>query len=269
MPLFSLHHEDSTLAMSYTFSILHIGPFHINLSSRPSSPIRKQGCCTMTALACQGSLPAACRPHLGETKHHLLPPPAFHPQLISQRQDSARVCGLECQLAFRNMFGQWRAGLKPPRLASQLGRHGVFKRAVSGSHQPLTWRSALHSSLSSANDDARPSRLRSAKEPHRRFTRPPNEVALSSEALQLEKAIENGKIDPVTALRQRIERDDGASIGIVRICLQTYRSLRLIDLSQINRLDRIRRDQIGSLTLKWLWQDENRWASVLRHDIGI
>lgn len=97
---------------------------------------------------------------------------------------------------------------------------------------------------------------------------PPNQAALSPVALQLERDIERDAVDPLEALKQHLENGT-STIEIVRVCLDTYRALRLVDLSRKGRLERVRSDQIGGLTLKWLWSDEHRWMKVLNEDLSL
>lgn len=146
-----------------------------------------------------------------------------------------------------NMFWRWRAGLKPPRLASPSRSHIISIRAVSGSNQPATWQTKLSnaaqdSGFRKGDGGASLSRPGPQLRFKGRLPRPPNASALSSEALELERAIERDDIDPIKTLKQCIEGGNDASIGIIRVCLQTYRSLKLVDLSYIERLDQIGKD---------------------------
>lgn len=95
---------------------------------------------------------------------------------------------------------------------------------------------------------------------------PPNQSQLSPAALQLERDIERGHVDPVEHLRNQLKQGV-LDFELVRVCLNTYRSLRLIDRTRTERIELIKTDQIGALILNWLWKDETRWARVLEQDM--
>lgn len=79
--------------MPYTFLALLHCP--INFVPGSTSAIRGRDVTQWLSLACQGSLPAPSRPHLGETKHQLLPLPALYPQTIHFHQRQAALGSLD------------------------------------------------------------------------------------------------------------------------------------------------------------------------------
>ena len=67
-------------------------------------------------------------------------------------------------------------------------------------------------------------------------------------------------------LRKGFENGD-LDLETVWICLERYREFRLNRLSEPARIDQIKADRVGGLTLDWLWKDKARWADVLSHKL--
>lgn len=68
---------------------------------------------------------------------------------------------------------------------------------------------------------------------------------------------------PVAALKDRLKNGtlDLASAGI---CVSTFNTIHLFKLAPVERLMTAKTAMAGSLTLDWLWKDEQRWSECLR-----
>lgn len=91
---------------------------------------------------------------------------------------------------------------------------------------------------------------------------------LSPSGIRLADQIVNGETDPLVTLRNGLKNGDLA-LETVWICLEQHRELRLDRLSKSARIEQIKVDRVGELTLDWLRQDEACWVDVLSNHVLI
>lgn len=96
----------------------------------------------------------------------------------------------------------------------------------------------------------------------------PSQTSLSPVGLELQANIRSGAVDPLSTLKDALESGD-PSVELIRVCLTCYDEMRLFPLTRRKRLALIKADNVGALTLKWLWEDDNRWMQVLQYEISL
>lgn len=77
--------------------------------------------------------------------------------------------------------------------------------------------------------------------------------------------IRSGRVDPVVHLRRQLDQGD-TDFETMNTCLWGYRMFRLAGMDREQRANLLAGDQLGSLSLVWLWKDEKRWATILERD---
>ncbi|KAK5732544.1 hypothetical protein LTR17_010483 [Elasticomyces elasticus] len=90
------------------------------------------------------------------------------------------------------------------------------------------------------------------------------QAELSAEGRRLRHEFATTKADPIATFRSRLESGT-ADLETGRICLEMY-YMRLKRLPRLARRQCIRDEEVGTLTLKWLWTDDHRWVDALNSD---
>ncbi|KAK3622717.1 hypothetical protein LTR56_022010 [Elasticomyces elasticus] len=90
------------------------------------------------------------------------------------------------------------------------------------------------------------------------------QAELSAEGRRLQRDFATRKADPVATFRSRLESGT-ADLETARICLEMY-YMRLKRLPRFARRQCIRDEEVGTLTLKWLWSDDNAWVAAVNSD---
>ena len=95
--------------------------------------------------------------------------------------------------------------------------------------------------------------------------KPLTKIRFSPAAFKLGDDIRSGLVDPAVHLRRQLDQGD-TDVETVNICLWGYRTFRLAGMDPEQRANSLAADQLGSLSLAWLWKDEKRWATVLERN---
>ncbi|KAK5675094.1 hypothetical protein LTS10_012168 [Elasticomyces elasticus] len=90
---------------------------------------------------------------------------------------------------------------------------------------------------------------------------------LDPDALQLKQDLQMKTADPVATLRERIQLGT-TDIQTARVCLEVCFA-RLKRLRRKDRLEQVKRDSIGRLTLEWLWSEDRCWVGAVLRDTDI
>ncbi|KAK5689879.1 hypothetical protein LTR97_012639 [Elasticomyces elasticus] len=87
------------------------------------------------------------------------------------------------------------------------------------------------------------------------------QVALSSTGLQLQKQLLNNSADPVKIFRNRLQAGS-TDLETTRVYYD-----RLTKVKRAERRTMIQNDNIGGLSLQWLWSEQHRWVSAVTSDV--
>ncbi|KAK3642752.1 hypothetical protein LTR56_010576 [Elasticomyces elasticus] len=91
------------------------------------------------------------------------------------------------------------------------------------------------------------------------------QAVLSPAGLQLQKPLLNNSADPVKTFRDRLQAGS-TDLETTRVCLQVYYD-RLTKVKRAERRTMIQNDNIGGLSLQWLWSEQRRWVRAVTSDV--
>ncbi|KAK5680648.1 hypothetical protein LTS10_007581 [Elasticomyces elasticus] len=87
----------------------------------------------------------------------------------------------------------------------------------------------------------------------------------TSEGRELERSLATSTADPIGLLKNKLASGT-VDVETARICLHAYFT-RLRKLPRKARPQHIRDLDVGSLTLQWLWSEDQRWVSAVAGDL--
>lgn len=91
------------------------------------------------------------------------------------------------------------------------------------------------------------------------------QAGLTPEGLRLQKTLASKAEDPISTLRSRLQAGT-ASPEVARVCLEVYFT-QLLRLSRRDRRQQMCNDDVGALSLKWLWSEDHRWVGPVTEDV--